>query len=395
MYKVFIFVLVSTALTACKEPQVTELGSPIVEGGMTFTVQDYDVRIIEVNEDNKTFGYARPVLAIPVGIKNTGDEPFSYVPTHKTQQMNETSTPLLYEDPGLEASLPPESKTPVPGVYLERGALKSQIISPKTIAPGDSITDTFLFEVPDTGKSLIFSIPGTMHRGKLPILVRIPFSPKEATGPKIHKMGDRVKFEKVEFSVTNAYFENVKSKHATQGKGASTDKLLKIDYTIVNNGSGSILFDPAHRDLSGKGANLFGSDRAYKRVKFSPAIQVDNQLADVVKIRSGESIEDFVLFDVKEGDFKGATFEYPANLFSKEGVARFNVKLTAKKTTKPKKVVPPPAEKEIVVDKDVGVAATGKDAGSVAETESDAGSGKNIDAGKKLDVDTPKSEKVE
>ncbi len=352
------------ALVACKKPQVDQLGTPISEGGITFNVQDYDVRIIEVSEDNKTFGYARPVLAIPVEIKNSGSAAFSYLPTHKTQQMTEASTPLLYADPGKEAALPPESKMPIMGVYLERGTLADQITNAKTIAPGESITDTFLFEVPDAKKDLILSLPATMHRGKLPVLIRIAFSPKEATGPKIYKMGEAAEFEKVEFTVTQASFENVKSKHATQGKGKSTDKLLKITYTVNNRGQSAILFDPAHRDLSGKGANLFGSDRAYKRVKFSPSVEVIGQLSDVSKIQPGDSVKDFVLFDVKKDDFKGATFEYPANLFSKDGVARFNVTLTEEKEKQPE-----PVEK--VEPEKTPDAGSAKDAGS--EKKSDAG----------------------
>ena len=355
-------------MVACKKPQVAPLGTPISEGGITFTVQDYDVRIVEVNEDNKTFGYARPVLAIPVEIKNTGTTAFSYLPTHKTQQMSEASTPLLYADPGKEATLPPESKIPIMGVYLEKGTLVDQITSAKTIAPGESIKDTFLFQVPDAQKNLVLSLPATMHRSELPVLIRIPFVPKEATGPKIHKMGDSVAFQKVEISVTNASFENVKSKHATQGRGKSTDKLMKIDYSIVNRGKNAVLFDPAHRDLSGKGANLFGSDRAYKRVKFSSSVQVIDQLSDVVKIQPGKSVKDFVLFDVKQDDFNGATFEYPANLFSKDGVARFNITMTEKVEDKP---APKPVEEVKTVKT--------PDAGSIKK--SDAGTTKKSDAG--------------
>ena len=190
MRQFILLFLISIAFSACKKPQVAALGSPLTEGGITFTIKDYDIRFIEVSEENKTFGYARPVLAIPVEMKNVGKDPFSYAPTHKTQQMTESSTPLLYDDPGKEADLPPESKTPIMGVYLERGALPGQITSTKTMKPGESVVDTFLFEVPDTQKDLVFSIPPTMHRGKLPVLIRIPFTPKEPIGPKINKMGE-------------------------------------------------------------------------------------------------------------------------------------------------------------------------------------------------------------
>jgi hypothetical protein len=63
--------------------------------------------------------------------------------------MSELTTPLLYLDPGAEAKLPPATKTIINGVYLPKGALDGQITRSMSVAAGESLTDVFLFEVPD------------------------------------------------------------------------------------------------------------------------------------------------------------------------------------------------------------------------------------------------------
>ena len=326
MTRLIYFILCGFLISGCEKPQVTSLGTPATAGGVTLTVGEYDIRIMELHEGDETFGYPLPMLVIPVTIKNEGPDAFTYVPSHQTQQMSEATTPLLYADPGPEAELPPESKVPINGVFLERGAPNDQVKTATAIPAGESITDLFLFEVPpESTTSLIFSLPPVMHRGKLPVLVRVPYEAKAPTGPKIHEMGAPIAFDGISLTIKSAKLEYVKTKD-NQGDGYSSEPLLRIAYTIENKSEEEVLYDPAHRALNSPGAKLHGR-KEYNRVRFPANVEVLGQVEGQVKLEPGGNAEDTVLFEV--------TVEFPASQFGRSGLARVSISFDPKKPDKP------------------------------------------------------------
>ena len=312
--------------TACERPVVSTPGKPTTVGGMSFTVGDYETRYLELSEGDKVWEYARPVLVVPVTVTNVGEGEFVYNPTHATQQMTEAATPLLYQDPGPEAELPPESKTPINGVYLERGALPGQITEPTTLQKGQELTDLFLFEVPDEGmESLILSLPPSMHRGKMPVLFRVPYTPQTPEGPKVHTVGQPVAFDGLSFEVKGAEVEYVKTDDTAQGPGYSSAPLLKVRYAVTNKGEAPVEFDPGHRAMGGRGASLYGKEGTFKRARFSGTTSVEGQVDGSKTLAPGETVEDFVLFERPGKTVEVVTFEYPASLFGAEGIARVTI----------------------------------------------------------------------
>lgn len=306
----------------CDKPIVAESSTATV-GGMKMSLGEYELRYLEVSDGENTYEYPQPALVIPITLENVGDGDFTYNPTHATQQMAEAQTPLLYRDPGPEADLPPDSKSLINGVYLQKGSLEGQVTSNTTIGAGESLTDLFLFEVPDESLSnLILSIPPTMHRGKFPVLFRLKYSPKEARGPAVHPVGEPIALQGARFTVTGAEVNFVKTSDTSQGEGFSSDPLLKITYEIENTGSETINYDPSHRSVGGRGASLFGKGDTYKRVKFAPTTSVEGQSEGTTQIEPGKSVTDFVLFDRPPEGAGQLTFEYPAALFNQQGIAR-------------------------------------------------------------------------
>lgn len=337
--------IVAAAIAAvsigCDSPVVAE-GSRATVEGVQFSVGDYEIRYLEVNEGENTYEYPQPALLIPVTIKNVGEGDFAYNPTHSTQQMAEAQTPLLYQDPGPEVTLPPESKTLINGVYLEKGTVNGQVTANQSLSPGEEITDYFLFEVPDPSLgSLILSIPPSMHRGKFPVIFRIEYAPKEAVGPKVYSEGDEIAFGDVKFSITGADIQYVKTEDTAQGEGFSSEPLYKISYTVENTGGDPITFDPSHRAEGGKGASLFGKKLTYKRVKFAPSTTVVGQQGGASQIAAGDTLEDFVLFDRPPEGVETLTFEYPAALFGESGIARVALDYEYKDPATPKELEKP------------------------------------------------------
>ena len=339
--------VLALAAIGCDKPTIAE-GSTAQVGGIEFALGDLQTRYLEVTDGTNTYEYPQPALVIPVTLKNLGPGDFSYSPSSSTQQMTEAQTPLLYADPGPEADLPPESKTLINGVYLEKGALEGQVRTGTTIAEGESLTDLFLFEVPDeANRDLILSIPPSMHRGKFPLLFRVKYAPEEALGPKVYPQGEPAKLDVAEFTVTGTEVAYVKTNDSAQGEGFSSDPLLKVNFEIKNTSEQPITYDPSHRDLGTRGAALFGKGETYKRVKFAATTAVVSLKSDPVEIAPGDSVQDFVLFERPSKDADQLSFEYPANLFGGTGIARVSVDYEYAEPPVPKeleKPAPPPAD---------------------------------------------------
>ncbi len=317
---------------------VSSPGKAATVGGVEFTAGDYDIRYLEITEGDDTYEYPRPVLVIPISLKNVGESSFIYSPSHSSQQMSEASTPLLYLNPGPEADLPPESKTNINGVFLEKGSPEGQITTASTIEKGDSIRDILLFEVPDAANDLVLSLPPSMHRGKMPVLFKFPFEPREAKGPDVFASGEAIDFDGVTFNVTGAEIQYVKISDVTQGEGYSSEPLFKVSFEITNNTEKTVEYDPSHNAVGTRGAALFDKNSSYKRVKFSASTTIEEQQTSTVKIDPGKSVNDFVLFELPDEDVTEVSLEYPAALFGREGLARVTIGYEYKKVDKPKEL---------------------------------------------------------
>lgn len=339
-----------TFMTGCEKPVIAAADAPAVAGGVEFTLGSYELRYLELTDGDETFEYPSPVLIIPVTITNNGENELTYTPTHSAQQMNEGSTPLLYRAPtGEEAKLPPEQKTPINGVIISRGSVPKQITKPQTLAKGDSITDVYLFERPPADwNDLVFSLPPTWHRGKTPVLFTLPYKAATPKGPKVFNENEAVSFDGVEFTVTKTENLYVKTNDTAQGEGFSKNPLYKITYTVENKGSEEITYEPSHRAVAGApGARLFSSaEGAHKRVQFGPTTTPEGQLEGKQPVAPGKKITDFVLFEMPSDEVTSLTFEYPASLFEKKGIARVLLSYSFKKPELPKELQKKDEKKE-------------------------------------------------
>lgn len=324
----------------CEEPVVSDMSSPATVGGVQFEVTKYDVEYLELTEGDEIFEYPDPVLTITVSITNNGKKPLTYSPTHSAQQMSETSTPLLYADPGGEAKLPPATKNPIPGVYLEEGKLGGQITKTQTLEPGKSTTDIFVFEVPDAKSAdLIFSIPPSMHRANVPVLFRIPYEYKKPEGPTVYGVGDAVEVGPVEFTVESAEAAWVKTQDSAQGEGFSSEPLYKVNYKIKNTGKDAVEYEPTHRDVKGtRGASLFSSEGTYSRVRLPPTTSAVGQVQKDKELEAGEEVSDFALFEMPDEDAEKLTFEYPASQFGQNGLVRVRIPYEHSVPEKPEEI---------------------------------------------------------
>ncbi len=318
--------LMVPAIGCDEEPPVASPGAPATAGDIRFELEDYHIRYLELlDEDGQTLEYDDPVLAIEIRLTNVGEDPFNYSPTHHVRELAKNRTPMLMQDPGgpeidWETFIP----QPISGVELGAGQWDRQIQDPETIAPGDDLTDTYLFELPasDTS-SLMLSIPPTMHRGEVPAFLRFDYSEPTPEGPAVYSVGDDIDFDDLVFRVTDVDQLYLEMEDGDDDEGYSSDAVLKISYQLTNNSDEAIAFDPEHRDLSGnRGAILQSLHTEFNRAYFPGSPHPVGQLAESTDIDPGDTVEDFAVFERPDEAADNVTFILTADHFQRSGRVR-------------------------------------------------------------------------
>lgn len=327
-------------LGACEEGPTLQPGNqPVTHGEIEFEIGTYEIRYLELSDESgETFEYPDPVLVFPVVMTNKGTAPFEYRPTHSGQQISEATTPLMYPAPtDPEASFRQNVRSPLNGVYLQWGSLAGQITAPTTIAAGESITDLFLYELPDPSvENWILSIPPTMHRAELPLFLSFRYREPTPTGFRVYPVGTAMEFEGVAFTVTGVTQEYLKLEDVNQGAGYSTTPVLKVAYKVENQTDETVSFDPGHRDLTGRqGAILHSSQQEFQRARFPATAKPEGQLTEAVEIEAGESVEDYAIFERPNSDVPSATFELAASHFGRAGRVRVSLSYEEEEVAQP------------------------------------------------------------
>ncbi|RAL20597.1 hypothetical protein DL240_16330 [Lujinxingia litoralis] len=342
--------LVCTALlglTACEEPVTIGPGAqPQTIGGVTFAPGEYGARYLELDHQGQTVEYPRPVLTIPVTITNAGEDNVVYSPSHASQQMTEGSTPLLYPAPPAETPLAEFSKAPINGVYLDRGTLPGQVTATTTLAPGESLSDIFLFEIPDGSiTDLVLSLPPSMHRGTNPVLFGLSYKATTPTGPTVYEVGQSIDVEGVSFEVTAVDQAYIKLKNSDEKEGYSDEPVLRVDYKLTNTTDSALTFDPGHRDLSGRqGARLHSTTGALNRVRLPSNTSAEGQLEREAELAPGASVTDFALFE-RPDQAQSLTFELAADHFARSGKVRVSIPFEPADVAQPEEMTKAQAEK--------------------------------------------------
>ena len=324
--------LLATTLGCDEEPPVASPGAPATAGDIRFELADYHIRYLELtDEDGQTLEYDDPVLAIEINLTNVGEDPFNYSPTHHVRELAKDRTPMLMQDPGgPEVDWDTFVPDPIAGVELGAGQWDRQLQDPETLGPGDSLSDTYLFELPDSDtSSLMLSIPPSMHRGEVPAFLRFDYSEPAPEGPAVYDVGDDIDFDGISFRVTDIDQLYLEMEDRDDDEGYSSDAVLKIAYTLTNDADETITFDPEHRDLSGnRGAILQSLHTDFHRAYFPGSPRPVGQLDEATEVEPGETVEDFAVFERPQDSADNVTFVLNADHFERSGRVRVSFSYT-------------------------------------------------------------------
>lgn len=317
------------ATLGCKEePMLVSASEAAVYGGVEFRLGQYSIQYLELSDESgQTYSYPDPVFVVPLTVANRGEDSIEYRPVHGVGQMSEATTPLLYPAPVVgedgKVDWATFTRRPISGVNIERGRLAGQQRQARTLQPGDEVTDLYLFGLPErTQSSLVFSVPPTMHRGELPVLLQIDYREPVPQGPKVYAVGEEIDFDGLTFTVTGVSQEFIKVEDTAQGAGYSTEPVIKVAYSIENKTESPVSYDPAHRDVTGRqGALLQSLHTKFNRARF-PATATPEGQKNRVQIAAGETITDYAIFERPDQDVESATFELAASHFGRAGRVR-------------------------------------------------------------------------
>jgi hypothetical protein len=324
-------------LPGCAEkPIISGLGKTEPIGGVVFSVGDYKVRLVEVTHGMEPYEYQDPVLAIPVTIEYRGEGTFTYSPTHHLKQVQESTAPLLYKDPGTDKPWETE-KSIIDAVFLEKGFVSGQLEQSVVLNKGDSVTDLFLFGAPVSSGNLILSLPPSMHGGAVPVLIRFSYEQQAyPEKPKAHSIGEEISIGSALFSVQSVRLEY--GKILDQGKlaGFTNRPILKAQVLIKNAGEKPISYT-SPVGVRGRLPTL-NSTRGYlKPISFAQGVTVDGQLSGTHNVAPGKSVTDSMFF-VPPSKKDTLTMTFPGKLFGEQGLARVSFPYEPAKVKRPKEL---------------------------------------------------------
>ncbi len=333
-----VVLLILGGISACQKPATGNLGEPVQEKGapVAVTVVEYSLQRVEIEGQQGPLIFPEPVLALKIKLENTGAAPFPYQPNHAADKATNLQSPLLFVDPGPKS--PPSHN--ITGVYLEEGRLPGQKESSLLqIAPGDSVEDLYLFQPPaEENVDLVLTVPPAMHGGKLFSQIKISYTRPDVPPVVTHEPGKEIAVGDVSLRFTSGTVQFVALKDSNQGEGFSKDAVLKVPFTIKNNGAEPIQYDPGHaQGGDALGVSLMQVDGAgrFLRVRFGGDREVVGQVRTGTTVEPGKSITDFAVFERPPKQVEKVRMRMPARLFGGEGLIRVDMPYTFADPPKP------------------------------------------------------------
>lgn len=323
--------------TACKKEVVGNQGEPVQEpnAALAVTLVEAKAQRIEIEGQKGPLVYKDPVLAIKLKFENTGQQDFNYTPTHKLNKASNLEAPLLFVDPGPEGEL----RNNIAGVFLEEGLVPGQQDKDTAIAAGAALEDVYLYTLPEgESANLILTVPPSMHGGQGLLKIKMAYQAAALPGPTVHNQGEAINVGSATLTITGSKIEYLKLNDSNKGKGYSKDPVLKVSFTIKNNGDKPITYEPGHR-LSGQGMAMTlvedGGSGRYMRALFGADREVPGQVAVRSTVDAGKEKKDFAVFERPPENVKALQLHIPGRLFGQEGLVRVKVPYTYKNPKKP------------------------------------------------------------
>ncbi len=331
----FLIVLLASA---CSKGTYGTAEAPIQESGapIAVSVVSHQLERIEVDGDDGPIVFPDPVYAVRLKFENTSEADVLYQPSHGAETAVAAQAPLLFVDAGEGNPLTEN----INGVLLKGGFAPGQQSKGLTITAGESIEDVYTFSAPPNEQmNLVLHVPPTLHKGKKPILIKLPYQANELEGPAAAKAGEEVTLGDVSVKVKSAKVRYLDMEDtSTKAAGHSGNPVYAVEVEVKNGGGTPVTYAPNHR-ASGRnvvGPSLSAGDSDFLRVKFGANNSVKGQVAGTETIEKGKSVSDIIVFQRPGKSVKNVVLTIPGTIFGQPGVARFALDYKHADPEKPK-----------------------------------------------------------
>lgn len=337
-------------LVGCKKPPVVQgLGVPVVQDGVSVTVTGAKLIRPEYEGLRGAVVSENPVLELTVELVNNSESPVSYDLGWNQTVSKQQQSILVFA--GSDPELAVSEANQISAINLsDMSYLNDPVTGPATVAPGTSLTDKLLFNMPPEGtQSLLVSIPPNLFpNSELPGYVQLPWQPNEVSPLPAVQINEVYEGDGFSFKVTDVSTEWVRLRDASGEVGITSEPLVKISFTVTNTTEDPVTYRPTRE----RGAVAFpillqADGTGVTRATIGAAFKVNGQIETRQQVQPGASVEDFMLFRRPPQGVDRLKFVFPGKRIGASGQARVELDYSWQDPPKPAEwQVPAPAESE-------------------------------------------------
>lgn len=326
------------------EPPVAVMGAPVQIGAVSASVLDVSAAYLELETPSGAVTTESPVLLLRLAVTNGGQENVHYDLGWSTTQSTQLQSALLFRDPGPEIQLSPAGNIPIISLGSNQ-YLADPVTSATTIAPGQTLEDVLLYQLPPAdASSLLLSLPPTIFgaENRLPAYVRIPWTaPAEVPQPTPVPIGEPVVGQGYTFTITGT--EQAYQPLLRSGKnGFSSSPLLRLQFEVTNTGSTTIEYVPLRANRGIDAPTLLDEHGSpVETASFEDGITVTGFVNERRQIGPGESFRSFLLFRRPTTTSGQLTFVMSGKRVSSTGLIRVAIPYEQREVPVPEELRPP------------------------------------------------------
>lgn len=325
--------------TACAKPPETTVGAAVQQGLVAAVVTGYEVAYLELEGPTGATMTETPVLKVMISVTNGGAEPLRFDMGWSTTSSTQAQSPLLFVDAGgPEVQLGPALNVPTLQLNAQQ-YLGDPITAAQTIAPGATLEDVLLYQLPPEGTTgLVLSLPPSLFgvEARMPAYVRIPYqAPAEVPRVQPVAIGTPWQGAGFTFTITGAEQAYIPLQRRADA-GFSTSPLLRLNFEATNNGSTTIEYLPLRANRGIDPPSLIDeAGSPIELASFEDGVSIEGLINDRRQIGPGETLRSFLLFKRPVANTAEMTFVMPGKRLSSTGLIRILVPYTALDVPRP------------------------------------------------------------
>lgn len=338
--------MVGAVLVACETAPVVDLGEPVTQGGVSVTLNGYELSYLELETSTGAELTNDPVLLLNIDVTNTSAAPLPYDLGWNAPATTQAQAPLLFMFLGEDAASSVTAANEVSQVgFGDRTYLGDPVTELISIGPGETLSDVLVYRVPQDGTGrLVLSIPPSVFGPEisLPGYIAFGYTPPTVQVPTPSSVEEAINGDTFTFMLTSTYFGWVDAEHIHGGVGYGSGALFQLFFEVTNTSDQPITYTPIALTTSPLDLpELNGSMGVIPLAQFGSDVIFEGRLSEETIIPPSETISDHYLFmpPTSEGTLH---LTVPGKRLGGSGLVRVDIPFTMVTPPEPEDLTLPP-----------------------------------------------------